>query len=307
MTGSGWIKLYRQIQTHWLWEEKPFDKRSAWIDIILRANHKPRKVNLGNELIEVERGEFITSQVKLADRWGWSRTKVRNFLELCENDGMLEKQVINNKRTHLKVCNYGDYQSSENRKKTGEKQEEDRSSTGGKQVENTDKNVKNVKNEKNELNNNICDFPGECIHPDKKCHKGNIECEVQNCPLLDIFQHYRETFDGIYTPRAFGQKRKSKIKARLQEYSVKEIKQAITNICQSDYHIGESKNNDKFYAKIEFVCRNDEKVEEWLNYQPKGGKNNEQTGAGELPGESGGNEEKSFSERIEEQGLALID
>ena len=151
---KGWIKLYRQIQNNWIWEtSKPFDKRSAWIDILLSANYKSRKVNLGNELIGVEKGEFITSQVKLAEKWGWSRTKVRNFLDLLEKDGMIKKQVKNNKRTHLKVCNYGDYQHSENSKKTGEKQEENRSSTGGKQVENTDKNVKNVKNEKNVSNN----------------------------------------------------------------------------------------------------------------------------------------------------------
>lgn len=154
MPGNGWIKLYRQIQSHWLWEEKPFDKKSAWIDILLSANHKDRKVNLGNELITVSKGEFITSQVKLADKWGWSRTKVRNFLELCESDGMLEKQVINNKRTHLKVCNYGDYQGLGNRESTGEKQEENRSETGGVQDKNTNKNVKNVKNDKNVKNNN---------------------------------------------------------------------------------------------------------------------------------------------------------
>ena len=82
---TGWIKLNRSIQENWLWEEKPFDKKSAWIDLLLMANHKNNKFPLGNEIIEVEQGSFITSEIKLMNRWGWSKTKLRNFLKLLES------------------------------------------------------------------------------------------------------------------------------------------------------------------------------------------------------------------------------
>ena len=59
---KGWIKLHRTLQLHWLWNtEKPFDKRSAWIDLLLLANHEDGKTLFDNELVVVKRGEHITS------------------------------------------------------------------------------------------------------------------------------------------------------------------------------------------------------------------------------------------------------
>lgn len=145
---SGWIKLHRQIQNHWLWlSEKPFDKRSAWIDILLLANHDDNKILLGNELVTIKRGEHITSEPILADRWGWSRTKVRNFLNLLEKDGMLVNQKEGKKRTRLKVLSYNDYQGLENNEKTTEEQVKDNEKTSGEQGEDINKNDKNDKND----------------------------------------------------------------------------------------------------------------------------------------------------------------
>lgn len=138
---TGWIKLHRKIQEHWLWQDKPFDKRSAWIDMLLMANHDYNKFLLGNELVEVERGSFITSEVKLAERWGWSRTKVRNFLQLLINDRMIEKKS-DNRKTILTIENYSDYQCSD----TTKEQQENSNETATEQQENTNKNEKNDKN-----------------------------------------------------------------------------------------------------------------------------------------------------------------
>lgn len=144
---SGWIKLHRQIQGHWLWlSEKPFDKRSAWIDILLMVNHEDKTVLLGNDLVEVKRGERLTSEPKLAERWGWSRTKVRNFLNLLEKDGMIENKKEGRKRTRLKVLNYSIYQGSEDSEKTSKKQVKNNERTSREQAENINKNDKNDKN-----------------------------------------------------------------------------------------------------------------------------------------------------------------
>ena len=133
---SGWIKLYRSIQSHWLWEsEKPFDKRSAWIDILLLVNHDDNKVFFDNEIVYVKRGEHITSEPKLAERWGWSRTKVRNFLNLLEKDDMIKNKKEGRKRTRLIVLNYNDYQGLENNEETSNyttpRQEEYKGETRG--------------------------------------------------------------------------------------------------------------------------------------------------------------------------------
>ena len=106
---KGWISVHRQIWNSWVWDEKPFSKGQAWIDLLLMANHEDRKVLIGNQLITVKRGSFVTSIRKLCDRWGWSNTKVRTFLSLLEQDGMI---IVKSdaKKTTLTIVNYSDYQ-----------------------------------------------------------------------------------------------------------------------------------------------------------------------------------------------------
>lgn len=110
---SGWISIHRQIQEHWIWKSKePFDKRSAWIDLLLLVNHQTEKIEFDNKIIEVERGQRITSLEKLATRWKWSRHKVSDFLNNLEQDGMLV-QIRDKKKTLVSIENYNKYQVQE--------------------------------------------------------------------------------------------------------------------------------------------------------------------------------------------------
>jgi len=63
---DGWIKLHRRMLDSDIWKatkRKPFDKRSAWIDLLLRANHKKVTISIGNTLISLEPGQVFTSEV----------------------------------------------------------------------------------------------------------------------------------------------------------------------------------------------------------------------------------------------------
>ncbi|WP_432401020.1 hypothetical protein [Wukongibacter sp. M2B1] len=145
---EGWIKLHRNIQDHWIYKEKrTFSKYEAWLDMIMMANHKENKFLLGNELIKVSRGQFITSELKLMEKWGWSKTKLRNFLKMLEKDGMILKES-DNKKTTITIVNYSDWQDQE----TTERPQEDHKKTTERPQEDTNKNEKNEKNEKN-INN----------------------------------------------------------------------------------------------------------------------------------------------------------
>lgn len=95
---SGWIKIHRDILYHEIWSDKPFSKGQAWIDLILLANHSDNKCMVGNKVEEVKRGSFITSELKLMDRWGWGRKKVQLFLKFLESESMIVRSA-NNKRT----------------------------------------------------------------------------------------------------------------------------------------------------------------------------------------------------------------
>ncbi len=108
---TGWISLHRSIEEHWTFKEKrKFSKFEAWIDILLMVNHKDKKIVLGNELIVVKRGQKITSIRQLCERWHWSNNKVKNFLKMLEEDGMLNVKS-DAKKTLLTVVKYDVYQS----------------------------------------------------------------------------------------------------------------------------------------------------------------------------------------------------
>lgn len=172
MSDKGWIKTYRKIQDCWIWLDKePFDKRSAWIDLLLTANHADKKILFNGELITIERGQILTSIRQLAEKWKWSYDKVLRFLRLIENDGMIKKES-DNFRTLLTIENYEVYQELPNANRTpiseqssepsSEQSSERTSEQASERVSDKQelKNYKNVKNDKELKNvkNNIKRF-----------------------------------------------------------------------------------------------------------------------------------------------------
>ncbi|MEY8192979.1 Replication protein O [Peribacillus simplex] len=141
---QGWIKLHRQIQDHWLYQEnRKFSKYEAWLDLLMMVNHEDKKVVIGSEVIEVKRGQRITSIRKLCDKWGWSNTKVTQFLILLQNEGMIHLKS-DNKKTLITINNYDFYQSNEDKKATQNRHGNDEKQT----QKHTNKNDKELKNEK---------------------------------------------------------------------------------------------------------------------------------------------------------------
>ena len=109
----GWISIHRKIQQSDIWLDKePFDKRSAWIDLIMMANHEDKQILFNGKFMEVKRGEKITSLKQLSDRWRWSRSKVRRFLNLLESGSMIELKT-KQRYTSYKVVNYNVYQNED--------------------------------------------------------------------------------------------------------------------------------------------------------------------------------------------------
>lgn len=107
---DGWISLYRQIKESWIWKDKePFDKRSAWIDLLLTVNYKNKKIPFENGFIEIEKGQTLTSIKQLSEKWKWSRHKVSDFLDRLEQDTMIV-QVRDTRKTLISIVNYSKYQ-----------------------------------------------------------------------------------------------------------------------------------------------------------------------------------------------------
>lgn len=113
-TNKGYVKIYRDIMESDIWISKePFDKRSAWIDLIMMANHADKDLIIGNNVLVVHRGQTFTSMKKLATRWHWGRNRVYSYIKLLEATGMVYRSKTLN-GTLLTLINYGKYQDHKN-------------------------------------------------------------------------------------------------------------------------------------------------------------------------------------------------
>ena len=141
---DGYITLPRKLKENPLWDDKPFAKGQAMIDLLFRANWKSKKLLHGNQSFELKRGEFLTSMKSLSEDWDWCQQKVKTFLTYLEKDGTI-KLKITNKYTIVTVCKYDSYQldnneiQDENKNKSETNQDEIKTKSRQSKKDNKDK------------------------------------------------------------------------------------------------------------------------------------------------------------------------
>ena len=179
---KGWICLHRKIQECSIWDsDESFDRRSAWIDLLLLANHEDKRTMFDGKPVVVKRGQRITSVRQLAERWHWGNNRTLNFLKMLENEQMIVKES-DNRRTLLTIVNYGVYNDMPNTDRhtdgtlTDTQTEHCQNANGSQTTINNNEN-----NENNETNNNTP------LNPPK----GKRAKKESNLVLLDaLFQEY---------------------------------------------------------------------------------------------------------------------
>lgn len=135
----GWIKLDRALLNHDIWNAKPFDAGHAWVDLLLLANHKEHKIFYKGEFVTCKRGEVNRSITWLAERWGWSWKKTKNFLMALEGEGMVRTNGTTNGTT-VTIENYTKFQNQ------GRKKDEQTDETGQNEVRHTRRYKKDKEN-----------------------------------------------------------------------------------------------------------------------------------------------------------------
>ena len=111
---KGYILIHRKIWDNRIWKRsEPFDGRSAWLDLLLMANHADKQMIIGVKTVTIKRGEIYTSNRNLAKRWHWSINKVVRYLTLLSEQGMITVNGTPN-GTRLAIVKYGFYQGSRN-------------------------------------------------------------------------------------------------------------------------------------------------------------------------------------------------
>ena len=107
---SGFAPVYRNLSEHPLWLGEPFTRGQAWVDLLMLVNYKDSKIMIDGAMVEVKKGQHITSVAKLAERWGWSRTKVMSYFNLLKTEQMMDWES-DNKKTVITLTNYGFWNS----------------------------------------------------------------------------------------------------------------------------------------------------------------------------------------------------
>jgi hypothetical protein len=128
---SGYVAMARDWQEHDIFDGDEFSRRDAWAWLISQAAWKPATAKVNGLSVRIERGELCFSQRFMAEKWGWSKSRVDRFIQTLKAEGMLsgsDKQAIcagqvagqhpgqvAGQPVHvLSVCNFDKYQSPRN-------------------------------------------------------------------------------------------------------------------------------------------------------------------------------------------------
>jgi len=137
---KGWVALYRTICENDIWFLEPFTKAQAWIDLVLNANHSSGVINIRGNMVNIERGQIGWSEITMANRWKWSRNKVRRYLKWLETKQQIAQQKVYRLTSITTIINYDRYQSAQQTEQQTIQQKDNRRYTN-----NNDNNVNNNK------------------------------------------------------------------------------------------------------------------------------------------------------------------
>ena len=206
----GWISIHRKIQDNIIWNDKPFNRGAAWIDLLLLANHEDRQVLFNGNAIQVKRGEKITSLRQLSERWGWSITKVKKFLNLLSDEKMISYKS-DSKKTVYSIVNYEVYQDNENTKSNTEiTLKENRNKT--------EINQKEIKKKQTIMNNNINNLNN--VNNNNGVDQSDLN--LDDPKLAELIKLYQDCGFGLISPYS------AKVLSDYMEmYSFQWVKEAI--------------------------------------------------------------------------------
>ena len=106
---EGWISVHRKICDNWVWQDKPFSKGQAWIDLLLLAYHEDVEKLYRGQVRTYHRGEVHVSIAFLAERWGWDWRKVKRYIMALEKTNMVTSNSTPDGTT-LTIVKYDDFQ-----------------------------------------------------------------------------------------------------------------------------------------------------------------------------------------------------
>lgn len=129
---AGYVAMDREWQDHELFAGDEFSRRDAWAWLIAHAAWKPAKARIKGSTVDLQRGDLCFSVRFLAEKWGWSKSRVDRFLSALRAEGMiatrskigtLAGQSAGHGQAVLTVCNYSKFQAPLKASRDSEREE----------------------------------------------------------------------------------------------------------------------------------------------------------------------------------------
>lgn len=137
MENETWIKLYRKLLQSPIFENEKALK--VWIWCLIKATHTEREQLVGQQIVHLEKGQFVTGRKVASEELKMKDRTVYDYFKLLEQLSMISIKS-NNKFSVITVEKWEDYQGIEAKKQ----QQSNNKSTTDQQQTNTNKNVKNI-------------------------------------------------------------------------------------------------------------------------------------------------------------------
>ena len=77
-----WIKLYRKIMKSPIWENEKALK--LWIWCLLKATHEDREQLVGQQIVELKKGQFVFGRKKASDEIQMNENTIYKYIKLLE-------------------------------------------------------------------------------------------------------------------------------------------------------------------------------------------------------------------------------
>ncbi len=153
---SNYIPISRDLFNHQLWlEDRVYSKFEAWLDLIQMARFEDTKKYIGNNVIEIKRGQIHATYRFLANRCGWSTKKVGGYFELLITEKMVKKETEEKTgQTLITICNYDKYNAKINSEETDEETARKQQGNEKETRRKREGNEKETKSNKDNIENN---------------------------------------------------------------------------------------------------------------------------------------------------------
>lgn len=239
---NDFLPLNRKIMKHWLWDDKPFSKGQAWIDLLMLANYTDKKKPKNGEIITCKRGSVNLSMTQLSDRWGWDRRTVKRFLDLLENDNMVSVDSTTHGTT-ITIINYEVFNNPCTTNSTTNAQQDVQPIVQPivqqMPTTNKDKNIKNEKERKEVEEINI------------SAQEHTIRSDIQSA--LSAWNELEQYGIKSVTRLKSTTARYKSLSARITEYGIEDVLKAIENIKHSDFLQG--RNNRGWTVNFDWFVK----------------------------------------------------